>query len=182
VSPSPAPGQAWSQGREHCLSVPRFLGGHRREIDGPEQLSRARRLSLDRSDQLLLLRIRLHPSSPESAAILALSNSGELTPESARPGRPPPEQIEGRIVQRLILGPAYEDGSACNPHIAPVTQTEKGESPEEGRRLSRVHVQADPAQQPAELHDVGGQSRAVGGVGRMQGIKPRRGGTQGHVV
>jgi hypothetical protein len=95
-----------------------------------------------------------------------LSNSGELTTESAHSGRAAPEQIEGRIVQRLILRAAYEDGSACNPYIAPVTQAEQGESPKEGRRLPRVHVQSDPTQQPAELHDVGGHSRAVGGVGQ----------------
>jgi hypothetical protein len=100
-----------------------------------------------------------------------LSNSGELTPEAARSGGPAPEQIEGRIVQRSILGAAYEDGSACNPHIAPMTQTEQGESPKEGGRLPRVHVQADPTQQPAELHDVGGQGHTVGGVGPRQGIR-----------
>jgi hypothetical protein len=110
-----------------------------------------------------------------------LSNSGELTPEWARSGGPAPEQIEGRIVERPILGAAYEDGSACNPHIAPIAQAEKGESPEKGRRLPRIHVQANPTQQPAELHNVGGHSRAVGGVGPMPGVKLWRDGTQGHV-
>ena len=105
------------------------------------------------------------------ASILVLSNSGELTTEPARSGGPPPEQIEGRIVQRPILGAAYEDGAARNPHIAPSTQTEKDERPKEGRRLPRVHVQTDPTQQPAELHDVGGQGSAVGRVGPKQGIK-----------
>jgi hypothetical protein len=100
-----------------------------------------------------------------------LSNSGELTTESAGPGRAPPEQIEGRIVQRLILRAAYEDGAACTVHIPPITQTQQGESTKEGGRLPRVHVQADPAQQSAELHDVGGQGRTVGGIGLGQGIR-----------
>jgi hypothetical protein len=110
-----------------------------------------------------------------------LSNSGELIPEAARSGGPAPEQIEGRIIQRPILGAAYEDGSACNPYIAPIAQPEKREGPEEGLRLPRVHVQANPTQQPAELHDVGDDSRSVGGVSPMQGINLWRDGIQGHV-
>jgi hypothetical protein len=100
-----------------------------------------------------------------------LSNSGKLTTESARSRGAAPEQIEGRIVQRPILGAADEDGAAGSPHIAPISHAEKGERPEEGRRLPRVYVQTSPTQQPAELHDVGGHSRTIGGVGPRQAIK-----------
>jgi hypothetical protein len=86
--------------------------------------------------------------------ILTLPDPGKLTAQRAGPTFPLPEQVEGRVVDRLILPPPYKDRPARNPHVPWIIQTDESQSSEEGCSLARIHVQPSPPQEPPEFHNI----------------------------
>jgi hypothetical protein len=73
-----------------------------------------------------------------------LPDAGKLGCQPARPARPAPEEIEGRVVHRPVVPAADEDGAARDPDVPPLIHSDQGERLEESGRLPGVHIQTGP--------------------------------------
>jgi len=84
-----------------------------------------------------------------------LTYAGEAVGEIAQYASPPPKEVKGGQINRLILPPAYENGASSCPDVRSPGKPEQKHGPEEGDGLTGVDLQAQSPKQPGEQEHVG---------------------------